>query len=520
VIKELDINTAIKYKYWNDVEDSREDLFKFTGTTFRKFKPKGFHKKFYDILTMFAEGKIKNLITSMPPQHGKSEGATRRLMAFIAGFRPDARMALICYAATKSEKFGREIISIMREREYKDIFPEVNYPERGYTGAKSNTNNLRESISSEGSMKFIGVDGALTGDPIDILNMDDLYKNWIEGNSPVTQEKVWEFYLAVADTRLHNDSQQLITFTRWSNNDLIAKLDEKGFVVSYDGTKDLDELLYSMRSDQFLMINFEALKTSTETKLDPRKVGDALWEERHSKFKLNSARSKDVNMFECLYQGNPMSRDGLLYQGKWQTYKSIPENVTKKGNYTDTADAGADYLCSICYDRVGDIIYVTDILYTLDGMESTELMMPRMLNDAGTRIANVESNNGGRYFAINIQKQTKCVISWFHQSLNKEARIISNSAQVQRHIYFPEGWETRWEVFWKHLTGFKKNFRSNAQDGAPDVLTGIIEKNIVFKNPTQPNYETEHTRFIKGDSTGFNASPWNADRKSTSGDFF
>tara|TARA_R110000772_G_scaffold247009_1_gene360757 strand:- start:258 stop:707 length:450 start_codon:yes stop_codon:yes gene_type:complete len=127
-------------------------------------------------------------------------------------------------------------------------------------------------------------------------------------------------------------------------------------------------------------------------------------------------------------------------------------------------------------------------------MEKTEAMLPKMLNDNETKQADFESNNGGRYFAINVQKRTKTAISWFHQSLNKEARIISNSAQVQRHIYFPEGWETRWAMFWKHLTGFKKNFRANAQDGAPDVLTGIIEKNIVFKWTINETKDTDSNR--------------------------
>ena len=153
-------------------------------------------------------------------------------------------------------------------------------------------------------------------------------------------------------------------------------------------------------------------------------------------------------------------------------------------------------------------------------MEATEVMLPKMLNDAGTKQADFESNNGGRYFAINIQKNTKAAINSFHQSMNKEARIVSNSAQVQRHILFPKDWHNRWGMFWKHLTGFKKNFRANAHDDAADVLTGIIEKNIVFKNPTQPKYENTHTKFIKGDSTGFNAATWNADRNRTGSDFF
>ena len=50
-------------------------------------------------------------------------------------------------------------MTIMREPEYKEIFPNVHYPDRGYTGAKSNTNAVRESVNSEGCMFFVGVDG-------------------------------------------------------------------------------------------------------------------------------------------------------------------------------------------------------------------------------------------------------------------------------------------------------------------------------------------------------------------------
>lgn len=169
--------------------ESRGNLFQFTQTTFKKFQRTWLSEKFYDILNQFAHKKIKNLIVSMPPQHGKSEGSTRRLPSFISGIRPDDKIGIVCYAATKAQKFGREIMTIMREREYMDIFPDVKYPERGYTGAKANTNEVRESINSHGSMKFVGVDGPLTGDTIDVLILDDLYKNWHEGNSPITQKK-------------------------------------------------------------------------------------------------------------------------------------------------------------------------------------------------------------------------------------------------------------------------------------------------------------------------------------------
>ena len=483
-----------KLLYLNGIEDSRVDLLKFTKTTFKKFTPKEFHIKFYDILNRFAHKQIKNLITSMPPQHGKSEAATRRLFAFIAGLRPDEKMGLICYAATKAEKFGREIMSIMREKEYQDIFPNVQYPERGYTGAKANTNTERESINSDGSMKFVGVGGPLTGDSIDILAMDDLYKDWKEGQSPIVQENVWDWYIAVADSRLHNDSQQLITFTRWSDNDLIAKLIKLKLVVLYDGSEDLDDVIANLRDDQFLMINFPAFKVGEPNDIDPRKPGEALWPEKHSKSKLESTRAKDPDKFECLHQGNPVNKKGLMYR-KFKTYRELPEFKIIK-NRTDTADTGSDYLCSINYgvplNAIDNHKYVLDILFTNEPMEVTEPKTAALLKRGKVNKAWVESNNGGRGFARNVKTILKkmlgkTVVEWFHQGNNKEARIFSESASVNEQIVFPDDWHIRWPEFYQHITTYKKVFKENKFDDGPDVLTGIIEE----ENKTNTIHTTE-----------------------------
>lgn len=477
--------------YEEDVEKSREDLLTFTKTTFKKFNPTRFHVTFYDILNRFAHQEIQRLIISAPPQHGKSEGSTRRTPAFITGIRPDTKTAVVSYSATKAQKFGREIMNIIREKEYKDIFPKVEYPERGYTGAKSNTNMERESINSDGSMKFVGVEGPLTGDPVDVLILDDLYKGWKDANSPVTQEAVWDWYLTVADSRLHNDSQQLITFTRWSEQDIIAKLIDLGMVVEYDGSVPLDDIIENL-DDKFLLINFQALKEGEPNELDPRERGEPLYSEKHSKKKLEGTRAKDSDKFDCLYQGNPVNKQGLMYSNPFKTYKSLPELRIKK-NYTDTADKGEDYLCSIVYGvplaDTDNHKYVIDIVYSEKGMDVTEGMTADMLNKHQVNETWIESNNGGEGFARNVEKLVDKGVNIipFHQSDNKEARIYSNSSSVNNEIVFPSDWHIRWPEFYKHVTKFKKVFKANKHDDGPDVLTGIIETEL---NETQ-TFETE-----------------------------
>ena len=81
-----------------------------------------FHKTYYEILDRFAHGKIKRLIVSIGPQHGKSEGSSRKLPAFILGIRPDAKIAIGSYAATLAEGFNKDIQRILDTPEYISLF--------------------------------------------------------------------------------------------------------------------------------------------------------------------------------------------------------------------------------------------------------------------------------------------------------------------------------------------------------------------------------------------------------------
>lgn len=477
------IDKAILYKRLNSIEDSRENLLRFTETTFSNFKAEWFHVKYYDILNRFANSEIKNLIISMPPQHGKSEGSSRRLPAYLVGTRPDLKIALVSYSSTKAEKFGREIMNVIREPVYSSIFPKVKYPKRGYTGAKANTNKERESINTKGSMKFVGVEGALTGDPVDVLIIDDLYKDWQDGNSPTIQEKTWDWYISVADTRLHNDSQQLIVFTRWSDNDLIAKLESLDKVVEWNGEGGIDDVIKNLEHDEFLKINLQAIKDGEPNSFDTREHGKALWESRHSLRKLKSSRDKDPDKFDCLHQGSPTNKEGLMYKNTFKTYSKLPASKSIN-NYTDTADTGKDRLCSVTYcvplSSTDEHLYIVDVVYTDKPMEVTEVMVSDMLVKNEVNKSRIESNNGGRSFARNVdrlnkQKTRKTSISWFHQSKNKESRIFSNSATVNRTIVFPDDWHIKWSDFYKDVTKYKKVFSANKFDDAPDVLTGIVE---------------------------------------------
>ena len=467
---------------------ARDSFGIFSKAVFPPLEFATFHKTYYSVLQAFADGRIKRLIVTMPPQHGKSQGSTRLLPAYLLGRNPDLRIAVVSYSDTFAKKFNRDIQRLIDQPSYAAIFPDTAL--NGSNVVTVSTSYLRNSsefeiVNHRGSLKVVGRGGGLTGNPVDIMIMDDLYKDSAEGNSPTIRDAAWEWYTSVARTRLHNDSQELIVFTRWHEDDLIGRIEQTERVITLTSLADIDNL--PQGQGIWAKVNFEAIKESPPSEIDPRAEGTPLWSERHSIESLTAKRRLDTHNFECLYQGKPASREGLLYSA-FKTYNELPApaEIIKRTAYVDTADTGEDYLCAIAYVVAKDgYCYITDVLYTQEPMEVTEQATANLLTRNDCRQVAIESNNGGRGFARNVQRLAPRVkVEWFHQSGNKESRILSNSATVQHNILMPSDWALRFPLFYAHLTAYKRLFRANTHDDCADAVTGIAEREYNTKRRT------------------------------------
>jgi predicted phage terminase large subunit-like protein len=452
----------------------------FARDAFPTLEAQPFHRNYYRLLEAFARGKIRRMMVTMPPQHGKSHGASVLLPAYVLGLDPDRRVAIASYSSSLANRFNRRVQRLIESREYGSMFPATTIKRGGATKSSDTGSYIRtadhvEIIGAEGELFSVGREGALTGNRVDTFILDDLYKDAMEANSPVVRDNCWEWYTSVVRTRMHNDSTELIVNTRWHEEDLIGMISAHEEVRSLTRWSELD----TWPPDVWLHLNLEALKTSPPSEIDPRDRGEALWEARQSRRLLLRKRALDPVQFDCMYQGAPSTAEGLLYGEGFATYEELTRNVGRQENYTDTADMGDDYLCSVNYAIGSDgLIYVTDVVYSPEPMEVTEGLVASMLDRGGTTVARIESNNGGRGFALAVEKllERRVTIDWFHQAENKEARILSNSATVMRRIRMPADWARRWPEFYHNLSTYRRLFRANRHHDAADVLTGIIER--------------------------------------------
>ena len=306
--------------------------------------------------------------------------------------------------------------------------------------------------------------GTATGFGCNLMIIDDLIKSALEANNATVLENHWSWFTDTMLSRLEEGGKIIVIMTRWHSEDLAGRVLEwcQNSNKKYRHIKDkalLDPTKRLMLCPEIL--SYESYKDKT------------------------SAMGEDIA--SANYNQEPIDLKGRLYT-KFKTYEDIPRDIggnqlfTEIKNYTDTADEGSDYLCSITYGVYNMEAYVLDIIYTQEVMEHTEGKVAKMLFDHKVNIADIESNNGGKGFAravesiLQQQFQTnKTSIKWFHQSQNKKARILSNATWVMDHIYFPKNWRDRWPDYYKDMNKYQREGK-NAHDDAPDATTGIAEK--------------------------------------------
>lgn len=246
-----------------------------------------------------------------PPQTGKSELSTRSLPPYLFGLNPDLRIAVLSYSASKARKFNREIQQRITSPRYQALFPSVRLAS-AKDAAAARTMEQFDIVGYGGSLKTVGRQGPLTGDPVDVAILDDLLKDRQEAQSLTIRENTWDWIVDVVETRFHNDSQILYVTTRWDEDD------PAGRFLLRDGYRSLEN------PTGWEVISFPALKTADIVPYDPRPVGAALWPERHSLARMEEIKKNSPFSFNSLYQQDPRPSTEAMVFPDWVEVEEFP----------------------------------------------------------------------------------------------------------------------------------------------------------------------------------------------------
>jgi hypothetical protein len=262
-----------------------------------RYKPAMHHKVIAEALEGVLSGKCLRLILSVPPQHGKSELATRNFPAKYIGKYPWRHVIVGAYNDDFAQKFGTEVREILLDQRYKQVFPSVAL--RGGTKAKDFM-----ATTDRGDLLFRGRGSSMTGNPADLVIIDDPIKDAKEAESLTIRNDVWEWFTRVVYTRCHAMSAIVIIMTRWSDDDLVGRLiDPKNPFYNEE------------EAAKWTYINIPAiLDDEGLAKALGKEKGEALWPERFPLDHLESARRMNPIGFSALYMGRPTPPEGAFYK--------------------------------------------------------------------------------------------------------------------------------------------------------------------------------------------------------------
>lgn len=160
------------------------------------------------------------LIISMPPQEGKTTRVTKAGPLWVLTHKPDTRIAIVSYAQSLADEFGRDIRNTILGNAGQEGTLDL-----GLRIAPDNGAARRWQLANhKGGVYAVGVEGGLTGRPVDLLIIDDPLKDLTEAESLARREQVWRFWQAVANTRLAPGAPVVVVLTRWHEDDLAGRL--------------------------------------------------------------------------------------------------------------------------------------------------------------------------------------------------------------------------------------------------------------------------------------------------------
>ena len=399
----------------------------------------------------FVENSPKHfLVINAPPRHGKSLTA-QDTTAWLFGRDPACRVMTASYNERLAGVFSRSVRNMIQTESvgerivFSDIFPrtQVKY---GEAAAQMWT------IEGQSQVSYLATSpgGTATGFGCDYLICDDLVRSAEEAYNENALDDTWSWFVNTMLSRLEGKRKAIIIMTRWGERDLAGR------IIDAFGN-DVELIAYQARKEDGTMLCDEILNAEDYEFLK---------------------KEMNVDIVEANYNQKPIDVTGRLYS-EFKEWEELPNGEIR--NYTDTADTGSDFLCSINYVVFQDEAYITGLVFTDEPMEKTEGEVAALLFDGNVSRSVIESNNGGRGFARNVErliKQTynsnKTTITSQTQTHNKESRILASSSWVQNHVYMPKCWKVRFPEFYKQVMSYQRKGK-NAHDDSVDVLAAIYE---------------------------------------------
>lgn len=423
------------------------------------------------------DDKLDIFALSVPPGCGKST-LEDFFLSLVGGWFPNDFNLSSAHSSilTRSLYDGvLEIINDPVEYTWHEIFPNV---EIQGTNAKETTVNLERNGRFK-TWTFRSIDGSLTGATRcnRFLTADDLVSGIEEALNKNRLDTLWTKVVNDLRSRRLEGCKEFYIATRWSVHDPIGKLQQLyagNPRARFIAVPALDE---NGKSNFLFTVNGFSEKYFNDAK-----------------------ESMDEISYNCLYQQQPVEREGLLLPpDKLKRFFFSKEDVPDEcvDEYIIIPDKDADAIWAVCDTKdkgtdfeslpiayqYGDKFFFPDVVFddTTD-YDILDRKTADILIRHNPHKIRFESNNVGNRVAHNIQKMItgKCraEIETKPTSANKETKILVNSDYIAKHFYFlhPSQYKAKsdYGLFMANVTTYTTRAKVPHDDGI-DSLAMMAE---------------------------------------------
>lgn len=400
------------------------------------------------------------LIIETPPQHGKSMTVTESFPSWYLGKWPDKRVIEVSYNSDTADRFGRRNKEKV-ERYGGNLFG----IQIGSISKASEFSIAQGGVDRKGQMLSRGILAGVTGNPANLMLIDDPIKTREEADSETHRNKVWDEWLNSLKSRLAAGAKVILIMTPWHEDDLRARI-----LATEDNVRRIRIPVEAEEDDPLGREPGEALC--------PEIGKGAKW---LAQFKASYLASDQggARAWAALYQCRPVVEGGNMVQRSWWKYYDQAELTTFATEMisvdaTFKGTATSDFVSIQVWGKLDGNYYLRYCLNERMGFPETvrAILLVRSLYPNAWSIL-IEDKANGSAIIQTLQQQIPGVIPITPLG-GKAARVNAVSPAIESgHVYLPLG--APWlEDFLRQWSEFPAGKHDDMVDAASQCLNRMI----------------------------------------------
>ena len=429
------------------------------------------------------EGGIYLVGRSMVPTHN-SLTITETLPSWYMGRWPDKRVIIASYNEDFAEKFCRRNKEKIKSKG--DALFNI------HIGAVDRAVEF-ELAGHTGRLISRGIRSGITGNPANLVIIDDPVKNREEADSETFRSKVWEEWQNSIKSRLAAGAKVIIIMTPWHEDDLAAR------VLANEHNARLLRLPVEAEED-------DPLGRSAGDPLCPELGKDAAWladfKASYIADPLGGARA-----WSALYQCSPRIEGGNLVLREWWRYYDTKE-ILAFGTELISVDAAfkgtdsSDYVAITVWGKRGNDYYLRYCLNRQMSFTETlrSIRLVKQLYPLAQRVLIEDKANGSAIIDV-LQREMFCIP--VTPRGGKEARVNAVSPAIESgHVYLPM--DAPWlETYIDQWAAFPAGAHDDMVDSSTQALAFMLFSSGQYELPPIPEEvamaDREQEAFLDGD---------------------